>query len=698
MIKVEKVEESIISQILHELANHGDLTLHGYGEKLMTNFAPPKMMQTMWRIPVLYEEYWDGWSVHVQRQGGEEVELPAAVDQVALIPLTGTARVPLEVNEKREAHLVARATKVNLTLGNQKVAVLANTKEAPLRIEGEDDSMTLVVHRVSMRKNAYELKQLRAQSFWPYQPKIEIEEQETKPAEKEVEVTKILEIERWRLLKAQEKDEIFGPMLSLLVEGEVKMRKKYLKEVADKAVQQKEPYVFKNGLLRKGVRDGAGEPILVVCLPDEGKKGAKGPDGKTRTLTWRKYVMHHEHFAPVGAHVGYPKLADVLKKRFYWPQMDTDAQKFVAGCRICKAVKGIPAGSVSWRSERYTAPMRALQIDLVGPIKPTTRSGNNMVLTVIDMFTLWLWLCPISGKSAETVAWALLQACYMDIAGFPVILRSDRGGEFTNELLRELNRLVGTTSVFGSSYHPRAQSLIEGSHKRLSEILAALVSENPEDWETKLCFIRWAWNTTPKTALSNYSPYEVITGLRPRTALASIMEDVNCEEIETKEYVEELRRSLTEIYDKVKKAQEVRAEEAQAHVQRGARELQVGEMVLLRRPPDAVLRAQGLDDETVRGVSRRLVPKAEISPYVVIRRFGNAYVLGDPNTKEEVKAFKQPVAAERLVPLTANELKKDTRPRSRWKLLEKQELSKVWAWMAVFESLLRMRRWKTRCG
>ncbi len=151
-------------------------------------------------------------------------------------------------------------------------------------------------------------------------------------------------------MKAQEKDEIFGPMLSLLVEGEVKMRKQYSKEVADKAVQQKEPYVFKNGLLRKGVRDAAGEPILVVCLPDGGKKGAKGPDGKTRTLTWRRYVMHHEHFAPVGAHVGYPKLADVLKKRFYWPHMDTDAQKFVASCQICKAVKGIPAGSVSWRS------------------------------------------------------------------------------------------------------------------------------------------------------------------------------------------------------------------------------------------------------------------------------------------------------------------------------------------------------------
>ena len=76
-------------------------------------------------------------------------------------------------------------------------------------------------------------------------------------------------------MKAQEKDETFGPLLSLINEGEAKMRKQYPKEVADKTVQQKEPYVYKNGLLRKCVRDVAGEPILVVCFPEGGKKGAK---------------------------------------------------------------------------------------------------------------------------------------------------------------------------------------------------------------------------------------------------------------------------------------------------------------------------------------------------------------------------------------------------------------------------------------
>ena len=57
MIKVEKVEETVVSQILHDATTHGDLTLHGCGEKLTTNFPPPRMMQTMWKIPILYEEF-----------------------------------------------------------------------------------------------------------------------------------------------------------------------------------------------------------------------------------------------------------------------------------------------------------------------------------------------------------------------------------------------------------------------------------------------------------------------------------------------------------------------------------------------------------------------------------------------------------------------------------------------------------------
>ena len=48
----------------------------------------------------------------------------------------------LELNEKRESQLVPKVVKLNLTQGKERVAVLMDVKEAPLRIEGADESMT----------------------------------------------------------------------------------------------------------------------------------------------------------------------------------------------------------------------------------------------------------------------------------------------------------------------------------------------------------------------------------------------------------------------------------------------------------------------------------------------------------------------------------------------------------------------------
>ena len=100
----------------------------------------------------------------------------------------------------------------------------------------------------------------------------------------------------------------------------------------------------------------------------------------------------------------------------------------------------------------------------------------------------------------------------------------------------------------------------------------------------------------------------------------------------------------------VQKAQARRAEanERRARVGHIPRELQVGERVLLRRPPPHLR-----DDP----VSRRLQSKADFSVYQVIKKVGDSnYVLGDPTTGLEIKSFAQPVHADRLVPLEVEEL------------------------------------------
>ena len=43
-------------------------------------------------------------------------------------------------------------------------------------------------------------------------------------------------------------------------------------------------------------------------------------------------------------------------------------------------------------------------MDLVGEITPATAEGYNFILTVVDCFTLWLWLVPMRGTSTASVA------------------------------------------------------------------------------------------------------------------------------------------------------------------------------------------------------------------------------------------------------------------------------------------------------
>ena len=51
-------------------------------------------------------------------------------------------------------------------------------------------------------------------------------------------------------------------------------------------------------------------------------------------------------------------------------------------------------------------------------------------------------------------------------------------------------------------------------------------------------------------------------------------------------------------------------------------------------------------------VSQRLQPKARIEIYRVLKRVGDSnYVLGDLATGHEVSSFKQPVHADRIVPM-----------------------------------------------
>ena len=71
----------------------------------------------------------------------------------------------------------------------------------------------------------------------------------------------------------------------------------------------------------------------------------------------------------------------------------------------------------------------------------------------------------------------------------------------------------------------------------------------------------------------------------------------------------------------------------------------VGDRVLLRRPPSALLA-----ELSAEGVSHRLLPLLSAKVYEVFKVVGrSSYVIADPDSKSTELGFAQPVAQERLV-------------------------------------------------
>ena len=126
------------------------------------------------------------------------------------------------------------------------------------------------------------------------------------------------------------------------------------------------------------------------------------------------------------------------------------------------------------------------------------------------------FLQAVPEDTAEAWAKFLVEEVYLNLAGFPAVLRTDRGRAPLGEVVAAVNRWLGVTHAFGSSYHPQSQHIVEGQHQRPNRILKAFVEGNPGRWARFVAVAQWALRATPRGDLGGLSPFELLTGLRPQ--------------------------------------------------------------------------------------------------------------------------------------------------------------------------------------
>jgi transposase InsO family protein len=226
-------------------------------------------------------------------------------------------------------------------------------------------------------------------------------------------------------------------------------------------------------------------------------------------LEVRKTILERAH---VLGHFGAADMARTIRSttRSTWPNLARDCQKLVSACIPCQRYNIGKMGYQPMKSIQAILPLDHIAIDLKS--MPISKHGNAYYLLIIDVATRFVFLRPLASKSAYSVAQPLLRL-FCDL-GFPKILQSDNGGEFSNEVMAALKKLGGFDHRLISAYHHRSNGIAERAIQSTSHAIYKSMGGLISQWDEYLPAIQYTFNTRV-VELHGSSPYALMFGRAP---------------------------------------------------------------------------------------------------------------------------------------------------------------------------------------
>ena len=127
-----------------------------------------------------------------------------------------------------------------------------------------------------------------------------------------------------------------------------------------------------------------------------------------------------------------------------------------------------------------------------------------------------------------------------------MVIHSDQGREFENNLMHELCLLCGAHTTLMTPYHPASDGLVERFNRTLLLMLAMFVWEHQDDWDDILPAVMMAYRSSVHES-TGFSPFQLMFGeectLWVRDALEVAYDQVRC-------HADQAFRRQKRLYDK----------------------------------------------------------------------------------------------------------------------------------------------------
>ncbi|MCG8096512.1 MAG: DDE-type integrase/transposase/recombinase [Candidatus Thiodiazotropha endolucinida] len=242
---------------------------------------------------------------------------------------------------------------------------------------------------------------------------------------------------------------------------------------------QWESLCVKNCLLYREWVDSLGCTIYQLVTPD----------------VIQKVIFDHLHSHVTAGHLGRDRTLESIRRRFYWPGVREDVERWIKSCDTCARVKPGPGrGKAALQQFKVSAIMQCVAIDIFGPL-PISENGNEYIIVLGEYFSKWVEAWAVPNHTAQTVADKLVCEFFTKY-GCPQQIHTDQGREFQSELFRILCKNFGIKQTRTAPYRPNSDGLVERFNRTLKQMLRSFAVENPQNWDDYLPYILMAYRAT----------------------------------------------------------------------------------------------------------------------------------------------------------------------------------------------------------
>ena len=248
-------------------------------------------------------------------------------------------------------------------------------------------------------------------------------------------------------------------------------------------------------------------------------------------------------------HLGENKTWKAFNRKYSTPQGRQKCREVVRTCPECQLGKDYKTQHSPKGHINSSGPWETVSIDIVGPL-PVDGKSHRYIVTMMDVYSRYLIATPVKNHTASTVSRCLYESV-VAYFGAPRSILSDRGTEFTGMIWESLAQLLGAKIKLTSPYYPQGNSVIERSHRTLSNMLRTMLLERKsEDWSTLLPSVMLYMNSMSQEK-TGVSACEVLFGHNPNLPSDISYTPVTSLSNDREGYVKQLKRDLQDIRQKL---------------------------------------------------------------------------------------------------------------------------------------------------